>query len=77
LKKTVPTTTPPASAAADAPAGPRFVSVKQMAEMFAVHPRTIGAWVKAKRLPPPLRVSDRKQRWDLQQVLAWVGRGAA
>ena len=48
----------------------KWVSTNFLAEYFDVTPKTIWAWVKQKRLPPPKKIGPNCTRHDLEAIRA-------
>jgi len=53
---------------------PKLASVNDLAEWFAVSPRTIHNWTRQGILPRPKRISPRKQLWNVEEVRAALKR---
>lgn len=51
---------------------PRYISVKEVAEMFSVSASTIWRWVKAETFPAPKKMGIKITRWDMHEVSGWV-----
>jgi prophage regulatory protein len=50
-----------------------FVRVHTVADLFAISPSNVWRWVKAGRLPAPLKLSEQTTAWrvgDLREALA-------
>jgi predicted DNA-binding transcriptional regulator AlpA len=56
------------------PALPRYLTVRQLAEILQCCPQTVRNWYKRGLLPPPLRMGRRKLLWDLEAVRAALAR---
>ncbi len=48
----------------------KYMSVRDVAELFNVSDRTIRRWMSCGKLPKPLRMSDRFIRWKAEEILA-------
>lgn len=49
---------------------PTWINKQELADMLSVGKRSIDYLVKTKKLPPPVRISDRVPLWDLDKVNA-------
>jgi len=49
-------------------AGVRLLSIRDVAALLAVHPRTIWRLVATGVLPPPVRLGRRTLRWRLSDI---------
>lgn len=50
------------------PALPRYLTVRQIAEMLRCCPQTVRNWVKRDLLPPPLALGKRKRLWEAEAI---------
>jgi excisionase family DNA binding protein len=55
----------------------QLATVKEIAEMLAVHPATVWRMVERGDLPPPIRMGSRCTRWSLEAVQAAIERLSA
>ncbi len=56
----------------------KYLTVKQVAKGFEVHPNTIWRWVKAKKFPEPVVLNEQVTRWKASDIEAWeASKGAA
>lgn len=49
---------------------PHYLTVREVAERYRVHPSTVWRRVASGALPDPIYVSDRSPRWVLAEVEA-------
>jgi len=54
-----------------APSGSKYLRARDLAELLAVHPRTVRRWRSEGRLPEPIAISG-VLRWDRRVVEAWL-----
>lgn len=52
-----------------------LLKVQEVADILAVHVRTIWRWVSEKKIPEPVRVSKYVVRWHRQCIVDWVNQG--
>jgi predicted DNA-binding transcriptional regulator AlpA len=52
------------------PTDRKFITTPELAALLKVSRRTICLWTKSGRLPPPLQISPKRFRWDVEAVLA-------
>jgi predicted DNA-binding transcriptional regulator AlpA len=45
-----------------------YLSVRQMAARYGVHPATIWRWTQTGRVPRPVRLTSQTTRWVKDQV---------
>lgn len=50
---------------------PQFLSNKDLAARWSVHPITPWEWSRQGRIPKPVKLSPRCTRWRLADILAW------
>ena len=60
---------------APAPAGDDWLSTKALAGRLGVCELSVRRWVRAGRLPPPVRLG-RSVRWPWSQVVEWITRAS-
>lgn len=46
----------------------RWVSAKFLSGYYEVTPKTIWAWAKSGRLPPPEKIGPNCTRWDFEKI---------
>jgi prophage regulatory protein len=46
----------------------RFLTVKEVAQIFGVAPNTIWRWVRGGRFPAPVEMSAAYKRWRLSDI---------
>jgi excisionase family DNA binding protein len=51
-----------------------LIDMREAGDLFGVSERTIAGWVKAKRMPAPIRLG-RAVRWGYEELRAWVNAG--
>ena len=49
-----------------------LLTVKTVAQLVGVQPRTIWLWVKHDKFPRPKRYSRRMTRWRAEEVTVWL-----
>jgi excisionase family DNA binding protein len=49
----------------------QLLTVRQVAEILDLHPKTVYAWAADGRLPAPIRLG-RKVMFDLDDILRWL-----
>jgi hypothetical protein len=49
----------------------RFLTQKELAQLFGVTPLTARTWVKAGKLPGPIEGFGLKPRWSREAVVRW------
>jgi predicted DNA-binding transcriptional regulator AlpA len=47
----------------------QLLSVKAVAGLLSVHPKTVWRWVKEGRLPPPIYIASKLPRWPANAQL--------
>ena len=47
----------------------QLLSVKAVAGLLSVHPKTVWRWVREGRLQPPIYITDRLPRWPANAQL--------
>ena len=55
-------------AVASAPDPDRWLTIRQVADRFKVHPRTIRNWVKAGKFPRPIKPNGGKVWFDSEEI---------
>jgi predicted DNA-binding transcriptional regulator AlpA len=56
---------------------PTLLNVHQVSAILGCVPHTVRAWVRQGKFPAPLRLAYNMCRWDLDDVLAFLGERAA
>jgi excisionase family DNA binding protein len=62
------------SSAVQPSTGTALLSVRDVAELLKVSPRTVRRMSDAGRMPRPLRISS-LVRWDRESLLLWIAEG--
>lgn len=57
-------------------AGVVLLTVAQVADLLALHPRTVWRMVSAGELPAPIGIGARAKRWRLSDLTAWLDQQA-
>jgi excisionase family DNA binding protein len=50
----------------------RLISFRELARILGVHPRTARTWLGEGRLPPSIRIGNRRLRWRLATVTKFL-----
>lgn len=56
---------------------PKYLSAKQVAEMFSISRVTVWRWVRSGRLPTPIKLSPSCSRWRIADLEALERKSAA
>ncbi len=51
-----------------------LLTVKDVAELLAVAPRTVFRWSRQRKLPRPVKLSPRAVRWRASAIQAYLDR---
>jgi excisionase family DNA binding protein len=49
-----------------------LLTVNQVADLLALHPRTVWRMVSAGELPGPISIGTRAKRWRLCDLESWI-----
>lgn len=52
-----------------------LATVREVADFFAVSPRTVWAWTSRGDFPLPKQIGPRCRRWSVSELQEWVNRG--
>ena len=50
----------------------QYISTKELAKRFGVHPITVWRWAKKPGFPIPIKLTSNTVRFDLEAVQKWV-----
>ncbi|WP_018871971.1 AlpA family transcriptional regulator [Thioalkalivibrio sp. ALJ16] len=53
-----------------------YLSERDIARRYSIHPKTVWPWIHNQGFPQPIRLSPRCTRWRLEDLLAWEARRA-